>query len=107
MSLVAESRVDCAVDCDVVPGELAIRFDEVPHARARLGRRSRRNRRSFAWEGIGGPRLRAARSDSSCDDRCSKNAELVNGGPLASTWTIVAWKKSVTRHSLCHMHQLA
>jgi hypothetical protein len=38
VSLVGEARVDRAVERDAVPGQLAVRFDEVPKARARLGR---------------------------------------------------------------------
>src|SRR5262245_13051977 len=65
-------------------GQLAVRFDKVPKAGARLGR------------GVGG--LHSAAGASGREDRCSKNAELRHGSPPAPTWTIVTWKMSVTRH---------
>ena len=68
-----------------VPGQLAVRFDEVPKARARLG--------------VGGPRLHSAAGASGREDRCSKNAELRDGSPPASTWAIVTWKMTVARHT--------
>jgi hypothetical protein len=85
MALPADPCVNRAVDRDAVPSQLTVRVDKVPNARARLGRGSRRGRRSLAWGGIGGPCLRPARGNSSCEDRCRKNAELVNGSPPAST----------------------
>ena len=68
MSLVGEARVDRTVERDAVPGQLAVRCDEVPKARARLG--------------VGSPRLHSAAGASGREDRCSKNAEFRHGSPL-------------------------
>src|SRR5262249_29559176 len=84
VTLPAEPSVNRAVERDAVPGQLAVRFDKVPKAGARLGR------------GVGG--LHSAAGASGREDRCSKNAELRHGSPPAPTWTIVTWKMSVTRH---------
>ena len=67
MSLVGEPRVNHAVERDAVPGQLAVRFDKVPKARARLG--------------VGGPRLHSAAGASGREDRCSEYAELGDGRP--------------------------
>jgi hypothetical protein len=84
VSLVSEPRVDRTVERDAVPGQLAVRFDEVPKARARLG--------------VGGPRLYSAAGASGREDRYSEYAELRHGSPPASTWTILTWKMTITRH---------
>src|SRR5262249_1293326 len=84
VSLVGEACVDRTVERDAVPRQLAVRFDEVPKAGARLG--------------VGGPRLHSAARASGREDRCSNNAELCHGSPPASTWTILTWKMTITRH---------
>src|SRR5262249_2119738 len=69
VSLVGEPRVDHAVERDAVPGQLAVRFDEVPKAGARLG--------------VGGPRLHSAARASGREDRYSEYTELRHGSPPA------------------------
>src|SRR6266536_1236075 len=83
VTLPAEPRVNRAVDRDAVPGQLAVRLDEVPNAGARLGRGGRRGRRSLARGVVGGPRLHPTRGASRCENRCNKNAELRHGSPPA------------------------
>ena len=67
MSLVGEPRVNHAVERDAVPGQLAVRFNKVPKASARLGR------------GVGG--RHSAAGASGREDRCSEYAELGDGRP--------------------------
>src|SRR5262249_44696938 len=69
VSLVGEPRVNHAVERDAVPGQLAVRFDKVPKARARLG--------------VGGPRLHSAAGASGREDRYSEYAQLGHGSPPA------------------------
>jgi len=67
VSLVGEPRVNHAVERDAVPGQLAVRFNKVPKASARLGR------------GVGG--RHSAAGASGREDRCSEYAELGDGRP--------------------------
>jgi hypothetical protein len=62
------------------PG-LAVRFDEVPGARARLGHGSRRGGRGLGRGAVGRPRFHRAAHCGSGKDRCSNDAELRHGSP--------------------------
>src|SRR5262249_49855715 len=84
VSLVGEARVDRTVEHDAVPCQLAVRFDKVPKARARLG--------------VGGPRLPSPAGATGRGVGTSEFAGLVNATPPPPTWTIVTWKMSVARH---------
>src|SRR6266446_9494120 len=55
-------------DCQV-PGELAVRFNKVPKAHARLGRGSCRGRRGLGRDGVRGPRLHIAPGASDRENR--------------------------------------
>jgi len=71
VSLVGEPCVNHAVERDAPPGQLAVRFDEIPSARTCLGPGS---------GAVGGPRFQRAADASGGKDRCSNNAELLRYG---------------------------